>query len=68
MTELYTAALSDWKIDDFYGSYRLIGTIASEDNKGRFNVGDRVCMTMIETINFKTGMARTNSGSIYKLI
>jgi len=67
MAELYTAMLIDWKIEDIYGSHRLVGTIAGEDVKGRFESGTKIITSQLKRINFETGIAVTKSGSIYKL-
>lgn len=67
MAELYTAVLIDWKIDDRYGTHRLVGTIAGEDVKNRFDSGARIITSPLVSINFDTMRARTKSGSIYKL-
>lgn len=67
MAELYTALLTDWKIDDSTGLHRLIGTIAGEDVKRRFESGTKIVTTPLKRINFDTMIAVTHSGSIYKL-
>ena len=67
MTELYTAVLIDWKIEDNYGLHRIVGTIAGDDLKGRFKSGERIFTSPLRIINFDTMIARTKSGSVYKL-
>ena len=67
MVERYTAMLVDWKIDDNTGLHRLIGTIAGEDVKGRFESGEKIITSRLKQINFDTMIAVTHSGSIYKL-
>ena len=68
MAELYTAMLSDWKIENHHGRHRLIGSIAGDDLKGRFEHGTVVMTSPLMRINFDTMMAVTMSGSIYKLL
>lgn len=68
MAELYTAMLIDWEIDSSFGTHRLIGTIAGEDIKGRYQSGDKIVTSPLKRINFETMMASTRSGSIYKLV
>jgi hypothetical protein len=63
-----TATLLDWKIEDNYGTYRLVGTIIGKDTRGRFQHGERIFTSPVKSIDFETGIAKTMSGSIYKLI
>jgi len=63
-----TATLIDWKIEDNYGTHRLVGTIIGKDVRGRFQHGERIFTSPLKSIDFETGIAKTKSGSIYKLI
>jgi hypothetical protein len=62
-----TATLIDWKIEDNYGSYRIVGTIAGKDSLGRFASGERIFTSPLVTIDFELGIAKTKFGSVYKL-
>lgn len=62
-----TATLLDWKIEDNYGTYRLVGTIIGKDALGRFQHGERIFTSPVKSIDFETGIAKTMSGSIYEL-
>ena len=62
-----TATLINWKIEDIYGLHRIVGTIAGKDSLGRFASGERIFTSPLMSIDFQIGIAKTKSGSVYKL-
>lgn len=62
----YTAKLANWKIQDNYGNYRLVGNIIG-DKAGRFVDGDTIYTSALQSIDFVKMEARTRN-SFYKLL
>lgn len=62
----YTAKLANWKIQDNYGHYRLVGDIIG-DKAGRFVDGDTIYTSTLQSIDFVKMEARTRN-SFYKLL
>lgn len=62
-----TATFIDWKIEDVFGMFRIVGRIAGEDAKGRFESGDVIYTSALKSIDFENGVAVTRN-SVYKLV
>ena len=62
----HTATLTDWKIENNYGTHRLVGTITGVDRDGRFVDGDVIYTSRLLYVDFDRMEARTKN-SFYKL-
>lgn len=61
----YDATLHDWKIEDNYGVYRLVGTIYG-DKAQRFADADRIFTSSLKSIDFENMVAVTRN-TTYRL-
>ena len=64
--EKYTAKLGNWKIQDIYGEYRLVGDVFNDAGE-RFEDSTTIVTTAIQSIDFVKMEARTKN-SFYKLL
>lgn len=58
------STLTNWKIEDRGDWYSLLGTVTGDD---RFDDGDTVRTSMLERIDFVTGIAETKN-TVYRLV
>ena len=58
------STLTNWKIEDRGDWYSLIGAVLNDD---RFPDGEVVRTSMLERIDFVTGVAETNN-TVYRLV
>lgn len=61
----YTGTLTEWKIEDNYGAYRLVGKIYGDIRK-MFDNGDVIYTSTLQSIDFVNMVAKTKN-SVYKL-
>lgn len=64
---MYTATLTAWVLENYYGRHRITGTIVGSDVKGRFTTGDVIHTSPVVTVDFERMEARTRN-SFYKLV